>query len=81
VLAGLELTLAAPSDEDEPSRRRRETTASTRELGSLATSGESWEFERHQPTLTDTAWLPVRLGDAALRRRRDGHPPPLATNS
>ena len=31
--------------------------------------GESCEFERHQPTLTDTAELRVRLGDAALRRR------------
>jgi hypothetical protein len=46
--------------------RPRETTAS----------------ERQQPRRPTRPRLPVRPGDAAVRRRRpDGHPPPLATNS
>ena len=39
-------------------------------------------LERHQPRRPAQPRLPVRPGDAALwRRRRDGRPPPLATNS
>ena len=38
--------------------------------------------ERHQPRRPTRPRLPVRPGDTALRRRRpDGRPPPLATNS
>jgi hypothetical protein len=78
VLAEFLLMPTARLDEDEPSRRRPETTASTRELGSLATRLRELRARTPGAASTNTATAARPPRDAALWRRRPDAAPTVS---